>query len=85
MFVACELAGRVSYEFDEIDYIIGQFEWYSFSHELQKMVPFITMNAQQEVAFQCFGSHNCNRETFKKVNTEIEDNYKQMLFSWIFF
>lgn len=67
MFVSCELAGQMSYEFDDIDYIIGQFNWYLFRLEVQKVLPIIIINAHEEVAFECYGSAMCNRETFKKV------------------
>ena len=67
VFVSCELAGRLSIEFDDIDYMIGQFKWYLFPFEVQKMLPILIINVQQEVAFEFFGSAMCNRETFKNV------------------
>lgn len=67
VFIDCELASRISNEFDNIDYLIGQFDWYLFPYEVRKMLPLFMMNAQQEVGFICFGSLMCNRETFKKV------------------
>ena len=67
VFISCELAGRMSYEFHDFAFLIGQFNWYSFPNEVQKILPFIIINAQREIGFECFGSHMCNRETFKKV------------------
>lgn len=34
----------MSYEFDEIDHIFGQFKWYLLSYELQRMMPIIMLN-----------------------------------------
>ena len=67
MFVTCELAGRMSNEFDDINDSIGQFDWHSFPLKMQKILPTIIQNAQQPVGFECFGSVMCNRETFQKV------------------
>ena len=68
LFIACELAGLVSNEFQNINDLIDQFDWYLFPLEMKKILPFIMLNAQQSVDFECFGSLACNRETFKKVN-----------------
>lgn len=68
VFIACELAGGMANGLDEIDEMIGQFNWYSFPIELQQQLPFVILNAQQEFGFVCFGSALCNRETFKKVS-----------------
>lgn len=67
VFITCELAGRLSIEFDDISATVGQFSWYLFSDEVKKMLPTILINAQQEVGIECFGSVLCNRETFQKV------------------
>lgn len=68
VFVTCELCGRISNKFDDIDFVIDQFKWYSFPFDAQKILSFIILNAQQENGFQFFGSAMCNRETFKNVN-----------------
>lgn len=59
--------GRMSMEFDDVDAIIGQFKWYLFPLEVQKLLPTLMISAQQEVGFEYFGSKMCNRETFQKV------------------
>lgn len=68
VFIACELAGRMSYEFDDTNATIGQFKWYLFPLKIQQLLPTTILNAQQEVGIECFGSAMCNRETFKMVN-----------------
>lgn len=66
--MSCELAGRLSIGFDELsDFIVNQFNWYSFPSEVQQNLPMVMLNAQQTIGFKCFGSHLCNRDTFKKV------------------
>ena len=67
LFASCELAGRMSIEFDDINDQINRFDWYLFPHEMQQLLPIIMANTQQEVGFECFGSILCNRDTFKKV------------------
>lgn len=71
VFAACEIAGRMSDEFDDFDAKLGQLQFYLFPHEIKKLLPFIMINAQQEVGFECFGSTMCNRETFQKVRMKI--------------
>lgn len=68
VFISCELCQRMSNEFSEISSIIEQFEWYSFSFEMQKRLSFVIMNAQDTVTIKCFGSIASDRETFKKVS-----------------
>ena len=68
VFLTCELAGRLSSQLDEIDEMIGQFNWYLFPLDLQQQLPTTLINSQREVGFVCFGSAYCNRETFKKVS-----------------
>lgn len=65
--VICELSGRLTYRFDDIDYIMTHFKWYLFPIEIQKILPTILINAQERVVIECFGSIPCDRETLKKV------------------
>lgn len=67
VFISCELAGRISVEFEQIYDIITNSNWYLFPVPVKKVLPTILINAQQEVYFECFGSIPCNRDTFKRV------------------
>lgn len=67
----CELAGKMSDEFENFNDRINQFDWYLLPLSVQKMLPFIMLNSQQAIGFTCFGSIMCNRETFRKVNYRI--------------
>lgn len=67
VFVSCELAEKMSNEYEEIGELIEQFDYYSFPFDFVKMLPLIMLNGQQPVYFECFGSIACSRETFKKV------------------
>lgn len=64
LFTSCELAGRMSNEFDDINDIVDQFDWHLFPLETQRILPIIMANAQQPFGFKCFGSYLCNRDTF---------------------
>lgn len=67
VLISCELAGRLTYRFEHIDHTIEQFKWYLFPLKLQKILAIIMISAQQPVNFECFGSIQCDQETFKKV------------------
>lgn len=68
LFIVCELGQRVNLAFAECSAAIDQFEWYQFPTEVQQILPMILNNSQQSVAIICFGSTNCDRETFKDVS-----------------
>lgn len=66
-FITSEIAERISTEFDAINDMINDFDWYLFPLELQKMAPLIMMSAQKTVGFELFGSYDWNRAAFKRV------------------
>ena len=67
LLTACELGGRMSIRFNDINDLIDQFDWYLLPSEIQRMLPIIIANAHEEVGFPVFGSYLCNRDIFKKV------------------
>lgn len=67
--MACELCQRIENAFAQIDDAIGQFDWYLFPIEIQRILPTIIVMAQQPVTVECFGSASCNREQFKKASS----------------
>lgn len=67
MFIICELLQRVSNGFEDVEDMIEQFKWHSFSNKLKRMLPIILINVQQTVVVECFGNIACNREAFKMV------------------
>lgn len=69
VFIICELCQRVSNQCDDVGDIIGQAKWYLFPAKIQRILPLIIANVQEEVFVECFGSIACNRETFKRVNS----------------
>lgn len=66
--LSCELGGRISNEFEEINDKINHLKWYLFPIKILRLMPMIMMSSQEWVGFACFGSIPCDRETFKKVN-----------------
>lgn len=68
IFVICELGQRLTNAYGQIAEEIENFEWYSFSHELQRMLPIILVVAQQPIELECFGGITGIRETLKKVS-----------------
>lgn len=68
VYSVCELGHRIANEYDEIDYEIGQFDWYSFPVDLWPMLPTLIIGVQQPVGIDVFGIVSCSREDFKKVN-----------------
>lgn len=70
VFITSEITERISSEFDEINDMISEFDWYLFPLKMQKMLPLIMMSAQQTVEFEIFGSFYWNRVAFKKVTNK---------------
>lgn len=76
VFICCELGERLAIVYDQLDSNIGQFHWYLFPLEIQRLLPLIMINAQQPIILVCFGSISANRETFKKVQHPFGQNGK---------
>ena len=68
VFIACEIAQRLSNEVDEIYDVVDQFKWYRFPNKTKQLMPMIVLFVQQPVSIDCFGSIKCHRETFQQVN-----------------
>lgn len=67
VFVICELGQRICDAYGEIDDLIEAFDWYLFSHEIQRLLPTILIVTQKPVVLKCFGSTSALRETFRIV------------------
>lgn len=67
LFAPCELGERICSEYDDINNLVSQYDWHLFPHEIQRLLPMIMANAQEEVGVKWFGSYLCNRLTFKVV------------------
>lgn len=67
LFVACELAQRITNAFEEISLSVGLFKWYRFPDGIKQMLPTILIMVQQPVEFECFGSFSMCRASFKQV------------------
>lgn len=70
VFIASELGQRMGDAFEEIDFTIGQFNWYLFPVKIKRMLPMIILDANQPVVLECFGSIACTREVFKNVSVD---------------
>lgn len=68
IFLVCELCTRASDAFEEINDMIGTFDWYLFPDNINRLLPTIIILAQQSVMIDCFGSLGCNRDGFKRVS-----------------
>lgn len=67
LFIACELGQCLNLAYDECSEMVNQFDWYLFPTEIQQMLPQILNFAQQSLEIKCYGTANCDRETFKSV------------------
>lgn len=70
IFIICEAGEQLISIFFRIDDSFEQLKWYRFPIDVQRLLPLITVNTQQEVTVACFGSFSCSRETFKKVDND---------------
>ena len=68
VFGNCELGHWIAKAYEQIDYEIGQFDWYSFPVNMLRMLPTLIIGAQQPVGINVLGIISCSREDFKKVN-----------------
>lgn len=64
----CEVGQMSANQYYDISDDIDNLNWYKYPLEVQKMMPFIILAAQKELAIQCFGSILCLRESFKSVS-----------------
>lgn len=65
--VVCDLGERTNNAHVSVGDMIDQFDWYSFTDDMQRMLPIIFIQAHEPVGFKCYGSITCSRETFKNV------------------
>lgn len=68
ILIVCELGQRLTDAFEHVGDEFDIFEWYSFSLEIQRMLPTIIILSNQPIELECFGGISGSRETFKKVN-----------------
>lgn len=68
IFFVCEFGHKISDKFDEFGYEISQLDWYLFSLEIQKMLPFFLIVADRPPDLNVFGDVSCGREDFKMVS-----------------
>lgn len=64
----CEFGERVTSEFDELNDIMNQLDWYTFPIEVQQTLPIIIAAAQDPVIMRGFGNIECVRQSFKQVS-----------------
>lgn len=83
IFIACELCQRGCDGFNELDYLIGQFDWYLFPQRINRLMPTIIFMAQEKLGFRCFGSILCDRDTFKEVRIRFLPTFKAPLITSI--
>lgn len=68
LFTSCELGQRIGFSYDECREIVDQFDWYLFPVEIQRIWPMLLNFTHQSFQLKCFGSIECNRDTFKSVS-----------------
>lgn len=84
IFLICEFGENVTSRFNGLNNAIWQCNWYSFSIDIQRMLPLIIQAMQQPIFLQGSRYILCIRETFKKVNSvhrkvEIEFNSSNVI------
>lgn len=69
MFLYCELGERMTSAFGKLSELIDQMNWYSFSLEIQRMLPTFIFTSQQAVFIRGYGNTVYMRQTFKRVSS----------------
>lgn len=67
IFLFCNLGENICNEFEELNDILYQSEWYSFPNEVQRILPILLTASQEPVVLRGFGNLLCIRESFKRV------------------
>lgn len=66
----CHFGERVTSQFDRINFAIDQCSWYDYPMEMQRILPMMSMMAQNPVLVEAaYLNIGCSREVLKKVNT----------------
>lgn len=68
MFVFCEFGEGVRAQFEQVDELIYECDWYEFPLEIQRILPTVFLLGQQPVLLKGFANLICTREAFKKVD-----------------
>lgn len=64
----CEFGQRVTNEFEKLNDMIDELDWYTFPIEIQRMLPIIMIAAQEPVVIRGYGNIACVREVFGQVS-----------------
>lgn len=67
LMIVCESGQRITDIVASFADVLEQFDWYSYSLDMQRLLLKVLLNVQKPVDMRCFGSIAANRETFKKV------------------
>lgn len=66
----CHFGERVTSQFDRINFAIDQCSWYDYPMEMQRILPMMSMMAQNPVLVEAaYLNIGCSREVLKKVNS----------------
>lgn len=67
IFLFCELGEILTSQYDKLNGIIFECEWYKFPIGTQKTLPIITMGFRIPVVISGYGNIRCTRRTFHNV------------------
>lgn len=72
IFGTCEFGQRLSGTFEEINDVYDQFDWYLFPCDVQRILTFLRVVAQNPIELHVIGSVSCGRITLKNVSKHID-------------
>lgn len=78
IFLFCELGENLTSQFDKLNGIIFECEWYTFPIGIQKSLPIIMMGIRLPVVISGYGNIRCTRETFHKVKHIFEHFLREL-------
>lgn len=79
VFLVCEIGEHIHCEFNEINNLIVQSEWYSLPFQVKRILPTILYNSQKSVYLECFGSNPCSRMIFKEVSIKTPHKFFRII------
>lgn len=68
IFFFCYFGESINSQFDELNDVIYQSDWYTHQLDIQRIIPTILIATQHPPVLKGFGNLVCTRESFKKVD-----------------
>lgn len=73
LFIYCFFGDQVTNQFESLGPSLYQCNWYFLRLDFLTLLPFTILSTQKLIHVRGFGNSSCTRETFKKVNLNLNN------------